>query len=167
MCRADAGSSSSRGWQSCRARTTAMENRLSQTCEDFKSIETHKERAECSVDLHHAWRHVQRMIHVISDISSESPVVRAVLEQIAQRHCGVREAMNEDRFQKSFGVMDRVACGGDAKGQTRRCNFCLKLLELILNLLRCWADGCGGFAIEDPRTLVDPQINEQRAGVFR
>lgn len=52
---------------------------------------------------------------MISDVSCEAPVINAVLEKVGQRHCGMREAMNEDRFQKSFCVMDAPTSGGDAK----------------------------------------------------
>lgn len=55
------------------------------------------------------------MVHMIRDISGEAPVVDAVLEQITQRHCSVREAMNEDGLEQSFGVVNAPASSGDTK----------------------------------------------------
>lgn len=38
---------------------------------------------------------VQRMIHMVSHVHGEQPVIRAILEEIPQRHRGMTEAMNE------------------------------------------------------------------------
>lgn len=51
---------------------------------------------------------------MIGDVCSKAPVVNAVLEEVCQRHRCVREAMDEDGFEKSLGVMNGPASSGDA-----------------------------------------------------
>jgi hypothetical protein len=70
------------------------------------SLETHYQKAsEATIDYGHGWRGIERMVHVIGNICSESPVVNAVFEQIPQWHGSVRESMNENRLKETLGVV--------------------------------------------------------------
>lgn len=73
------------------------------------------EAGKCSVDLCSAWRCEERMIDVIGNIGGKAPVVDAILEQIANWHCCMRESMNENRFEQSLGVVDCVTGRSDTK----------------------------------------------------
>ena len=46
---------------------------------------------------------------MIGDISGESPVVAAVLEQVHDGHGRVGESVHKDGLQESLGVMERPA----------------------------------------------------------
>lgn len=69
---------------------------------------------KATVHLSHARRSELWMIDVICHVCSESPIVRAILEQIHHWHCRMREPMNEYRFQQTFGIMNCVTGSGDA-----------------------------------------------------
>ena len=43
---------------------------------------------------------------MVGHISSKEPIVTTVAEQVAQWHGGVREPMDEDRFEKALRVMN-------------------------------------------------------------
>jgi len=60
------------------------------------------------------------MVHVVGDVGGESPVVGAVLEEVPQRHGGMREAMDEDGLQQTLHIVDRVAAGGNAAEYEKR-----------------------------------------------
>ncbi len=42
---------------------------------------------------------------MIGDVRGETPIVAAILEEVEERHGGVGEAMNEDRLEKTLGVV--------------------------------------------------------------
>lgn len=60
------------------------------------------------------------MIDVIGHVGSEAPIVAAILEQIAQWHRIVREAMHKDRLQQTLHIVNRIATGGNAKKDTKQ-----------------------------------------------
>lgn len=72
-----------------------------------------KERDECQVHLHLAevGLGVERVVDIVADVEGEAPVVAAILEQIHDRHRGVREAMHEHRLQQTLHVVNRPANG--------------------------------------------------------
>lgn len=51
---------------------------------------------------------------MVSDVSSKSPVVNTVLEEVSQWHRCMREAVDEDGLEESLSVMDGPASGGNA-----------------------------------------------------
>lgn len=59
-------------------------------------------------DLHlkvtHGW--IEWMVHIVSDVTAEGPVISTVAENIGKRRGRVAEAMHEKGFQNSFGVME-------------------------------------------------------------
>ena len=54
---------------------------------------------------------------MVSDVGGKSPVVNAIFEQISQGHSCVRKAMDENCFQESLCVVNRVTSGGNAGKQ--------------------------------------------------
>lgn len=50
---------------------------------------------------------------MVGDISGETPIVRAIFEEITQGHSGVRETMDENRLQQTFHIMDCVTGSGN------------------------------------------------------
>lgn len=46
------------------------------------------------------------MVHVVGDVGGEEPVVGAVLEQVPQGHCRMRESMHEDGLEQTFHVVN-------------------------------------------------------------
>lgn len=46
------------------------------------------------------------MVHIVSDVTAEGPVISTVAENIGEWGGCVAEAMNEKCFQNSFGVME-------------------------------------------------------------
>lgn len=59
------------------------------------------------------------MIDVIGHVGSEAPIVAAILEQIAQWHRIVREAMHKDGLQQTLHIVNRIATGGNAKKKSQ------------------------------------------------
>ena len=70
---------------------------------------------ESSVDLNVAKEgsSVLRVIDIVSNEESESPVITAVFKQIEDGHRRVRETMDEECLQQSLGIMN---------GPTNGCN---------------------------------------------
>lgn len=52
---------------------------------------------------------------MVGDISGETPIVRAIFEEITQGHSGVRETMDENRLQQTFHIMDCVTGSGNTE----------------------------------------------------
>ncbi len=46
------------------------------------------------------------MVDVVGDVGRESPVVGGVLEEVGDGHGCVGEAVDEDRFQETLGVVE-------------------------------------------------------------
>jgi hypothetical protein len=57
----------------------------------------------------------QGMVDMVRDECGEAPVVEAVFEQVVDRHRGVGEAMDENGFQQTFGIVDHPADGRNAE----------------------------------------------------
>lgn len=56
------------------------------------------------------------MVDVVSHISSEAPVVGAVLEEIEQWHGAVGKPVHKLGLQEAFGIMERPAtCSNTVK----------------------------------------------------
>jgi hypothetical protein len=104
----------------------------------------YQECSESTIDNCQAWRSVKRMIDVIGDIGSESPIVSAVLEQVGQWHCCVREPMDKDSFEQTLYIVNCIASGGDAKknGKWRVKLFSPKpsAVKVQLTALLCWSE---------------------------
>lgn len=67
---------------------------------------TYKESCEGCVGDQLTRRRKLRMVHVVGDVGGEEPVVGAVLEQVPQGHCRMRESMHEDGLEQSFHVVN-------------------------------------------------------------
>ena len=87
------------------------------------------------------------MVDKICHERCESPVVRAVLEQVANGHSGVRESMNKDRLQKTLGVVEGMACSGVFD-------------DLLHWLIRC------SRSINDRWSDVEEEVDKQRSSIF-
>lgn len=84
------------------------------------AADTYSKCPKSSPNGAHAGRGELRMVHVVGHICRESPVVCAVLEEIPQRHGGVREAVHENRLQQTLHIVDRIAAGGNAGAKEKR-----------------------------------------------
>lgn len=73
------------------------------------------------------------MIHMVGDVGSKKPVVRAVFEQIRHRHGRVREAVHEDRLKDSFGVVNAPTNGSNPEDKNHW-NFYIRLVNLNFSL---------------------------------
>lgn len=60
---------------------------------------TYRKQSQSGPNLQHTGRCEKWMIDMIRNISGESPIVRAIFEEITQGHSGVRESMNKNGFQ--------------------------------------------------------------------
>lgn len=109
------------------------------------------------------------MINVIGNEGCESPIVGAVLKQIADRHGRMRESMDEYGFQQTFGIMQRPTCGCEANtkdGQLLNYSLSLHDSSHSGHLLRYTRDLSIGTPIEQPWSLIQPQIHCDRTCVF-
>lgn len=61
----------------------------------FKQFNTHNKASESNVEASITRGGVEGVVDVIRDVQGEQPVIRAVPEQVAQRHCAVGEAVDE------------------------------------------------------------------------
>jgi hypothetical protein len=53
------------------------------------------------------------VVHVVGDVRSKKPVVRAVLEQVHHGHGGVREAVHKDGLEDSLSVVHAPTNGSN------------------------------------------------------
>lgn len=51
---------------------------------------------------------------MIGDVGGEQPIVRAVLEEVPQRHRSMREAVHEDGLQETLRIVDAITDGRNA-----------------------------------------------------
>ena len=90
-----------------------------------KQDATYDEGSKGSIHLRGAGRGEEGVVHVVSNIGREAPVVGAVLEEIEDGHGAVTEPVHEESFQHPLGVVHTVARSGNAgkeqvvKGLTR------------------------------------------------
>lgn len=75
----------------------------------------YRKSSQSDVRLKRRWCCIQRMANMVSDVSSESPIICAILEEIGQRHRGMRKPMNKQRFIQSFCIMDCIASSGNTE----------------------------------------------------
>lgn len=68
------------------------------------------------IDLYIAvgWRSIQWVVHVITDVKCETPIIGAILEEIHDRHSGVWEAMDEQSFKQSLCIVQSPTGSGNA-----------------------------------------------------
>jgi hypothetical protein len=76
---------------------------------------SYQKASEATIDDGHGWRGIERMVDVVGNVCSESPVVNAVFEQIPQRHGSVRESMNENRLKETLGIVNCVTGRSNAE----------------------------------------------------
>ena len=74
---------------------------------------TYQISGQSGVENERARLREQWVVHVVRHVRGECPVVRAVFEQIAQRHGCVREPVHEQRLQDTLGVVAGPAEGGN------------------------------------------------------
>jgi len=79
---------------------------------------TKKKGCKAGVYLRSAGRSVERMVDMVGDVASKSPVVATVLEEIHDGHRGVRESMDEDSLKESLGIVSSPSCQGNFLSET-------------------------------------------------
>lgn len=110
---------------------------------------TQQEPGEASIHLFVGGCSVEGVVNVVGDVGRESPVVGGVLEEVGDGHGRVGESVDEDRFQKTLGIVESPATEGNLNDR----------LEVLVS---------GSFiSVEDPRSGVNPEINEKWSGVLR
>lgn len=72
------------------------------------------------------------MIDVIGHVGSEAPIVAAILEQIAQWHRIVREAMHKDGLQQTLHIVNRIATGGNTEKKDTKQNEKMIISDLMI-----------------------------------
>lgn len=72
---------------------------------------------------------------MVSHVRGEGPVVRAVFEQVTQRHGGVREPVHEQRLQDTLGVVAGPADGGNAAREEKRRHVQRKFFRMHIDAI--------------------------------
>ena len=83
----------------------------------------YQETGETSIHLLIGGCSVQRVVDVVGDVGRESPVVGRVLEEVGDGHGRVGEPVDEDRFQKTLGVVESPAAESNPRKER---NFSFK-----------------------------------------
>ena len=87
------------------------------------------------------------MVDKIGHERCESPVVRAVLEQVANGHGGVRKSMDKDRLQKTLCVVEGMASSS------------------VFDYLFHWLISRSS-AVNDLWSDVEKEVDKQRSSIF-
>ncbi len=74
----------------------------------------YQEPGEASIHLFVGGCSVEGVVNVVGDVGRESPVVGGVLEEVGDGHGRVGEAVDEDRFQKTLGIVESPATEGNS-----------------------------------------------------
>lgn len=108
---------------------------------------THNKSSQGGVHLQVTWGCEEGMVDMVGHISCESPVVSTVLEEVENWHGAMREPMNKQGLKDSFCVVEGPAPCSDVCAHGHWFQNCL-------------------VTIEEPRSLVQPQVYGQRTCIF-
>ena len=79
---------------------------------------TYQEGCKAPINLYWSWCCEQWMVHMISNIQCEQPVVGTVLDKVENGHCSVREPVHKEGFQKSLSIVQCPAACCNAETST-------------------------------------------------
>jgi len=79
---------------------------------------TYQEGCKAPINLHWSWCCEQWMVHMISNIQCEQPVVGTVLYKVENGHCSMREPVHKEGFQKSLSIVQCPAACCNAETST-------------------------------------------------
>jgi hypothetical protein len=66
---------------------------------------TYQEACKTPINLYWSWCCEQWVVHMVSNIQREQPVVGTVLEKVEDGHCSMREPVHKQCFQESFSIV--------------------------------------------------------------